>query len=115
MTKTAALTAGLPSQLAKADIAQGLVRAARAAALEKSSSLSYAVSVSSQALKLAAAPATQKAALPTDYTNTVKLTRDKTLDPLLAGGNHWWHTPGGDGSVPSAVAGTSPTEQTTRP
>lgn len=104
MTRITAFTAGLPSQLAKADIAQGLVRAARAAALEKSSSLSYAVSVSSQALKLAAAPATQKAALPADYTNTVKLTKDKTLNPLLAGGNHWWHTPGGDGSVPSAVA-----------
>ncbi|MGI0483652.1 reprolysin-like metallopeptidase [Geminocystis sp. CENA526] len=40
------------------------------------------------------------------YTNNIKLTKDKTIDALLAGGNYWWHlgTAFADGSNPSQDA-----------
>lgn len=40
-----------------------------------------------------------------DYTNNIKLTRDKTIDSILGGGNFWWNTGiGADGTNPSASA-----------
>lgn len=40
-----------------------------------------------------------------DYTNNIKLTRDKTVDAILGGGNFWWNTgAGADGTNPSASA-----------
>lgn len=40
------------------------------------------------------------------YTNTIKLTKNKTIDALLARGNYWWHqgTLSANGAVPSQDA-----------
>ncbi len=40
------------------------------------------------------------------YTNNIKLTKDKSIDALLAGGNHWWHlgTASANGAIPSQDA-----------
>jgi hypothetical protein len=56
----------------------------------------------------APAPAPRAAAAaPASYTDTIRKSGTKSVDALLAGGNRWFHTPGADGSVPSAVARTS--------
>ena len=48
--------------------------------------------------------ATQSAVTVVDYTDLIKSSGDKTIDPLLAGGNRWWHTAGASGATPSAAA-----------
>ena len=48
--------------------------------------------------------ATQSIATVVDYTDRIKASGDKTIDPLLAGGNRWWHTAGASGATPSASA-----------
>lgn len=45
-----------------------------------------------------------RAATAVDYTDRIKLTGKRSVDALLAGGNRWFHTPGGSGALPSAVA-----------
>ncbi len=86
----------------------------KAASSVTASSLANAVQISPQAYQLSAldraapGPAAKPQSAPAviDYTNNIKLTKDKTIDPLLAGGNYWWHTgtPFADGTAPSASA-----------
>lgn len=45
-----------------------------------------------------------RAPLPVSYTDRIKKSTNANVNAVLAGGNHWWHTQGADGSVPSAVA-----------
>ena len=85
----------------------------KAAALASPQSPSFTVAISADARSLnnkaiaqkaAAAPARGRAAL-VSYTNNIKRTGDKTIDPLLAGKNYWWNTGiGADGSNPAAAA-----------
>ncbi len=51
--------------------------------------------------------AARAAAVPANYTDTIKKTGTKSIDALLAGGNRWFHAAGSSGSVPSSVARTS--------
>lgn len=44
------------------------------------------------------------AAAAVTYTDRLKRSGNLRIDALLAGGSHWFHEPGADGSVPSAVA-----------
>lgn len=107
LSQTVALNTGL-SRLGKGDVLPPLVRnrasvMASAGALEQSGSLSYALSLSDEARVLANQDNVQRA--PTvDYTNNIRRTKDKTIDAIVAGGNRWWHTPGGSGENPSSVA-----------
>jgi Matrixin len=66
----------------------------------------YSVSISSAGLAISSVDTSpQYAKTPIDYTNNIKLTGNKTLDPLLAAGNYWWNTGvGADGSNPSTSA-----------
>lgn len=57
-----------------------------------------------QAPATAAASTARGAAAPVDYTDRIKKRGRITTDALLAGGNRWFHTAGGSGEVPSAVA-----------
>lgn len=105
-------TPALSVQVTKADVARAVSSANSAGSASPVDSASsvlsgVVVNLSRQGIQLAAASGTQKATLPTSYVDRVKPSGDKTIDPLLAGGNRWWHTAGGDGSVPSAAAKTT--------
>lgn len=105
MTKLAALTASMVSQSAKPETVNRVQRtAASLNQYTRTASASSTVTLSSQSVQMATASGRQMAPAPVSYTDNIKLTKDKTLDPLLAAGNYWWHTAGGDGSIPSAVA-----------
>ncbi|HRE15656.1 MAG TPA: hypothetical protein PLW86_01140 [Rhodocyclaceae bacterium] len=71
--------------------------------LQFAASPSYSVSLSGESLQLSADASVQRAPV-VDYTNNIKRPKDKTVSAILAGGNRWWHTPGGSGETPSAVA-----------
>lgn len=48
-----------------------------------------------------------RAAAPVSYIDRIKPASSNNINALLAGGSRWWHTPGGDGKVPSSAARNS--------
>jgi len=76
-------------------------------AREAAATPSYSVQLSPQGQALAGDSAVQRGPVIIDYTDNIKRPKDKTISALLGGGNRWWHTPGGSGETPSAVALTT--------
>lgn len=108
LSQTVALNAGL-SQLGSGVTPPQFVRnRARAetstpAGVLQAATPSYSVDISKEARAQANLDNVQRAPV-VDYTNNIRRTKDKTIDAIVAGGNRWWHTPGGSGETPSAVA-----------
>lgn len=109
LSQTVALNAGLSklgAGLAPPQFVRNATRgdaAISAGMLEQATTLSYSVDLSGEARALSSQDNVQRAPL-VDYTNNIRRTKDKTIDAIVAGGNRWWHTPGGSGENPSTVA-----------